>query len=106
MVQFVPSILRTYTLPQANITLPAATPILVSQSNPRRIAIGMYASDASVKIYPTSSGVSASNIKPYLSSAGGYWYMASEVGPLAQIDWWAYSFSGAAITILEVVEET
>lgn len=106
MVQFVPSILRTYTLPQSNIAFGANVVTQIASSNPRRIAIGMYASDSNVRIYPTSSGVTQSNIKPYLSSAGGYWYMASEVGPLCQVDWYCYSTSPGSITVLEVVEET
>lgn len=106
MVQFVPSILRTYTLPQSNINFGALVVTQVASSNPRRIALGLYASDGNVRIYPTSSGVALSNIKPFLSSAGGYWYMASEVGPLAQVDWYCYSTAPGSITVLEVVEET
>ena len=106
MVQFVPSILRTYTLPQSNINFGALGVTQVASSNPRRIALGLYASDGNVRIYPTSSGVALSNIKPFLSSAGDYWYMASEVGPLAQVDWYCYSTAPGSITVLEVVEET
>lgn len=105
-MQFVPSILRTYTLPQANISFGANVITQIVQANPRRIALGIYASDGDVRIFPTSSGVILSNIKPYLASAGGYWYMASEVGPLTQVDWYCFSINSGSVTVLEVVEET
>lgn len=106
MPSFTPGTVHKYSFPVTNIVLNAATITQVSFGNARRIALGLFSLTQDLVIYPVTSGIQLSQISPYNSSIGGIWYLASEVGPLCQLDWYAYSISGGTITVLEVVEES
>lgn len=106
MPSFTPGTIHKYSFPVTNIVLNATTITQVSVGNARRIALGLFSLTQDLVIYPVTSGIQLSQISPYNSSIGGIWYLASEVGPLCQLDWYAYSISGGTITVLEVVEES
>lgn len=105
MPSYIPSAVHTYSFPIQNISLTDLVVTQICLGNTRRIALGIYSSFSTVAIFPTSAGVIQSQIMPYLAPAGGYWYLAKEVGSLTQIEWYAYCTTPSIITILEVVEE-
>ena len=104
MPSYIPSAVHTYTFPVQNISLTDLVVTQICLGNARRIALGIYSSYSTVTIFPTSAGVIQSQIQPYLAPAGGYWYLAKEVGSLTQIEWYAYCTVPSIITVLEVVE--
>ena len=106
MPSFTPGTQHKYSFPGTTIVLDAGIVTQVSIGNPRRIALGLFSTDSAMRIFPTSTGVLLSQISPNLATSGGYWYLASESGPLCQLDWYGYSVSGGSITVLEVVEES
>jgi hypothetical protein len=106
MPSYQPGTLHKYSFPAQNLVLDASTTIQVCLSNARRIALGLYSLDANMVIYPTSTGTLQSQISPANATSGGYWFLAQDVGPLCQLEWYAYSTSGGIITVLEVVEES
>lgn len=106
MPSFTPGTNHKYSFPATTIAINANEPTQVAFGNPRRIALGLFSLDSNMVIFPTSTGVMFSQISPALATSGGYWYLASESGPLCQIDWYAYTSSGGSVTVLEVVEES
>jgi len=106
MPSFTPGTLHKYTFPAQNIVVDASTITQVNLSNARRIALGLYSLDPNMVIFPTSTGVFQSQISPSNATSGGYWFLAQDVGPLCQLEWYAYTSSGGTITVLEVVEES
>lgn len=106
MPSFIPGTLHKYTFPVQNIVVNANVTTQVNLSNARRIALGLYSLDSNMVIFPTSSGVFQSQISPSNSTSGGYWFLAQDVGPLCQLEWYAYTTTGGTITVLEVVEES
>ena len=104
MPSYIPSAVHTYSFPIQNISLTDLVVTQICLGNARRIALGIYSSYSTVSIFPTSAGVIMSQIQPYLAPAGGYWYLAKEVGSLTQIEWYAYCTVPSIITVLEVVE--
>jgi hypothetical protein len=106
MPSFIPGTLHKYTFPVQNIVINANVTTQVNLSNARRIALGLYSLDSNMVIFPTSTGVFQSQISPSNSTSGGYWFLAQDVGPLCQLEWYAYTSSGGTITVLEVVEES
>jgi hypothetical protein len=106
MPSFIPGTLHKYTFPVQNIVVNANVTTQVNLSNARRIALGLYSLDPNMVIFPTSSGVFQSQISPSNSTSGGYWFLAQDVGPLCQLEWYAYTTTGGTITVLEVVEES
>lgn len=73
--------------------------------NSRRVSLGFFASNDSARIFPNSTALPGSQIRPNLSNNGGLWYLYSETGPLCQIDWYAISGVDLTISTLEIVEE-
>lgn len=106
MPSYQPGTLHKYTFPVQNIVINANVTTQVNLSNARRIALGLYSLDPNMVIFPTSSGVFQSQISPSNSTSGGYWFLAQDVGPLCQLEWYAYTTTGGTITVLEVVEES
>lgn len=106
MPSFTPGMLHKYTFPVQTIAVNSDEITQCVLSNPRRIALGLFSLTSDLVIYPSSVGIQLSQISPYASNLGGFWYLASEVGPLCQLDWYCWTFIGGAITILEVVEES
>ena len=106
MPSYQPGTLHRYSFPVQNIVILASTTTQVCLSNARRIALGLYSLDAYMVIFPTSTGTIQSQISPANSTSGGYWFLAQDVGPLCQLEWYAYTTSGGTITVLEVVEES
>lgn len=106
MPSFIPGTLHKYTFPVQNIIVAANVTTQVNLSNARRIALGLYSLDPNMVIFPTSTGVFQSQISPSNSTSGGYWFLAQDVGPLCQLEWYAYTTTGGTITVLEVVEES
>ena len=106
MPSYQPGTLHKYTFPVQNIVINANVTTQVNLSNARRIALGLYSLDSNMVIFPTSSGVFQSQISPSNSTSGGYWFLAQDVGPLCQLEWYAYTITGGTITVLEVVEES
>lgn len=106
MPSFTPGTIHKYSFPATTIVVNAGVQTQVVFGNPRRIALGLFSLDDQMRIFPASIGVLLSQISPALATSGGYWYLASESGPLCQLDWYAYTVSGGSITVLEVVEET
>jgi hypothetical protein len=106
MPSFIPGTLHKYTFPVQNIVINANVTTQVNLSNARRIALGLYSLDSNMVIFPTSTGVFQSQISPSNSTSGGYWFLAQDVGPLCQLEWYAYTTTGGTITVLEVVEES
>ena len=106
MPSFTPGTLHKYSFPVQNIIVAANTITQASSGNARRIALGLYSSDSTMVIYPTSMGLLMSQIYPSLATGGGYWFLAQDVGPLCQLEWYCYTTTGGVITVLEVVEES
>ena len=106
MPSFTPGTLHKYTFPAQNVVVDANTVTQVNLSNARRIALGLYSLDSNMVIFPTSTGALQSQISPSNATSGGYWFLAQDVGPLCQLEWYAYTTSGGIITVLEVVEES
>lgn len=106
MPSFIPGTLHKYTFPVQNVVVLAGVTTQVNLSNARRIALGLYSLDSNMVIFPTSTGTLQSQISPSNSTSGGYWFLAQDVGPLCQLEWYAYTSSGGTITVLEVVEES
>lgn len=105
MVQEFVTRLKTYTLPANNITLSAGDVTKICKGNPRRVALGIFSTFPTVRIYPLSQGTILSEVIPSSAFANGYWFYASAVGPLCMIEWYAYCTAVSNITVLEVVEE-
>jgi len=105
MPSYQPGTLHKYSFPVQNIVVSLGIVTQACLGNARRIALGLYSSDTSMVIYPTSTGLIQSQILPSLGLGGGYWFLAQDVGPLCQIEWYCYSTMGGVITVLEVVEE-
>jgi hypothetical protein len=101
-----PGTLNKYSFPGTTTVLSAGIVTQVCQGNARRIALGLFSTNADMRIFPTSMGVLMSQISPNLATSGGFWYLASETGPLCQLEWYGYSVSGGSVTTLEVVEES
>ena len=106
MPSYQPGTLHKYTFPVRNLVISAATTTQVNLSNARRIALGLYSLDSNMVIFPSSTGTDQSQISPSNATSGGYWFLAQDVGPLCQLEWYAYTSSGGTITVLEVVEES
>lgn len=105
MPSFTPGTLHKYSFPVQNIVISATVATQACLGNTRRIALGIYSSESTMVIYPTSSGLTLSQIKPALGLGGGYWFLAGDTGPLCQLEWYAYCTNPGVITVLEVVEE-
>lgn len=105
MPSFKPGTLHKYSFPVQNIVVGATIVTQACLGNTRRIALGIYSSEPSMVIYPMSTGVLISQIKPALGLGGGYWFLAADTGPLCQLEWYAYTTLGGTVTVLEVVEE-
>jgi len=106
MPSYQPGTMNKYSFPVQNLVVNGVTVTQVCLSNSRRIALGLYSLDSNMVIFPTSTGALQSQISPSNSSAGGYWFLAQDVGPLCQLEWYAYTITGGTITVLEVVEES
>ena len=106
MPSFSPGIMHKYSFPVNNISVFATIVTKVTKGNPRRIALGLYSSEPTMVIYPASTGVSLSQIKPAIGLGGGYWFLAQDTGPLCQLEWYAHCTTTGVITVLEVVEES
>ena len=106
MPSFTPGTLHKYSFPAQNIVVSANLVTQSCLSNARRIALGLYSADATMVIFPTSSGLLQSQIYPSLATGGGYWFLAQDVGPLCQLEWYCFSTVGGVITVLEVVEDS
>lgn len=106
MPSFVPGTMHKYSFPVTTLAINGNEITQCVYGNSRRIALGLFSLTADLVIYPSSVGIQLSQISPYASNLGGFWYLASEVGSLCQIDWYCYSLLGGAITIIEVVEES
>lgn len=106
MPSFTPGTTHKYSFPVTNIVLNASEITQISLGNSRRIALGIFSLTSDLVIYPITSGIQLSQISPYNSSIGGIWYLASDVGPLCQLDWYGFTPSSGTVTVLEVVEES
>lgn len=106
MPSYNPGTLNKYSFPGTTTVLSAGIVTQVCQGNARRIALGLFSTDSAMRIFPTSMGVLMSQISPNLATSGGFWYLASETGPLCQLEWYGYSISGGSVTTLEVVEDS
>jgi hypothetical protein len=106
MPSFTPGTMHKYSFPVNSFAVNANDITQIVFGNTRRIALGIYSLTPDLVIYPSTIGIVLSQISPYQANRGGFWYLASEVGSLCQIDWYAYTVIGGAITILEVVEES
>lgn len=95
----------TYSLPMQTLAIDSNDIVQICKANPRRVAVGFYSASTSMQIYPTSAGVPASQVKPGLSTNSGIWFLASDAGPLTQLEWYAYDQNSGSITIMEVVQE-
>jgi len=94
-----------YSFPVNTITVGAGTTIEVCKGNPKRVALGFYSLSPDLTIYPTYVGAVLSQIRPWTQNTSGIWYLAEDLGPLVQIEWYAYSTAIAYITVLQVVKE-
>lgn len=97
--------LKSYQVLSNNWAVAAGATAHIVFGNSRRVALGFFCSDDSPRVYPTNSGVSASQIRPNISNSGGLWFIHSDTGVLTQIDWYAFSGVDATITTIEVIEE-